>query len=78
MALKCFFYVVVQSEHQAKFVTALDNISKTALWEKDKKPLPLSQQYAEDLMYCLRINGYRTFIIKSSEDLQTQIFIKEN
>lgn len=74
---KYFYYVVVQSEGQAKFVTKINNATKTALWEKDGKPLAIAKSYAEDLAFCLNLNGYPTFILQSYYEIENQIFFKE-
>ena len=49
MKQKHFYYIIVQSEGQAKFVTKIDNSTKTARWEANGKPLALSKYYAEEL-----------------------------
>lgn len=78
MKNKYFYYVVVQSEQQAKFITQINNKDKTCFWEKDKKPLAISKSYAEDLAYCLNINGYPTFILTSYYEIENQIFLRED
>lgn len=74
---KFYYYVVVQSEGQAKFVTKINNANKTALWEKDGKPLAIAKSYAEDLAYCLNLNFYPAFVLQSYYELESQIFYKE-
>ena len=77
MKQKYFYYVVVQSEEQAKFVTQINNENKTALWEKDGKPLSIAKSYAEDLAYCLNLNFYPAFSLQSYYEIKNQIFYKE-
>ena len=77
MALKYFYYVLVLSEGQAKFVTKIDDATKTAHWESKGKPLAFSKTYAENLATCLTLNFYPAFTLKSVHELQMQIFIKE-
>ena len=74
---KFYYYVVVQSEGQAKFVTKINNATKTALWDKDEKPLSIAKSYAEDLAYCLNLNFYPSFVLQSYYEIESQIFFKE-
>lgn len=77
MKQKYFYYVVVQSEEQAKFVTQINSENKTALWKKDGKPLAIAKSYAEDLAYCLNLNFYPAFVLQSYYEIESQIFYKE-
>ena len=77
MKQKHFYYIIVQSEGQAKFVTALDNSTKTARWETTAKPLALSKYYAEDIAFCLNLNYYPAFVLQSLYEIPEQIFYKE-
>ena len=75
MALKYLYYVVVRTEDGAKFVTKVDNATKTAYWDSKEKPLPFNKSYADDLALCLSINFYPAFTLKSYHELKAQIFI---
>ena len=77
MALKYFYYVLVLSEGQAKFVTKTDYAAKTAYWDSKEKPLAFTKTQADDLALCLSINFYPAFTLKSYHELKSQIFIKE-
>ena len=77
MALKYFYYVLVLSDSQAKFVTKTDYATKTAYWDSKEKPLAFSKAQADDLALCLSINLYPAFTLKSYHELKSQIFIKE-
>ena len=77
MALKYFYYVLVLSDGQAKFVTKTDYATKTAYWDSKEKPLAFTKTQADDLALCLSINFYPAFTLKSYHELKTQIFIKE-
>ena len=77
MALKYFYYVIVLSEGQAKFVTKTDYATKTAYWDSQEKPLAFTKTQADDLALCLSINFYPAFTLKSYHELKSQIFIKE-
>ncbi len=75
MALKYLYYVVVATEDGAKFVTKVDNATKTAYWDSKEKPLSFNKSYADDLALCLSINLYPAFTLKSYHELKAQIFI---
>jgi hypothetical protein len=77
MALKYFYYVLVLSDGQAKFVTKTDYATKTAYWDSKEKPLAFTKTQADDLALCLSINFYPAFTLKSYHELKSQIFIKE-
>ena len=77
MALKYFYYVLVLSDGQAKFVTKTDYATKTAYWASKEKPLAFSKTQADDLALCLTLNFYPAFTLKSYHELKSQIFIKE-
>ena len=77
MALKYFYYVLVLSDGQAKFVTKTVFSTKTAYWDSKEKPLAFTKTQADDLALCLSINFYPAFTLKSYHELKSQIFIKE-
>ena len=78
MALKYLYYVLVLSDGQAKFVTKVDNATKTAYWDSNEKPLAFTKTQADDLALCLSINFYPAFTLKSYHELKTQIFIPKD
>ena len=75
MALKYLYYVVVATEDGAKFVTKVDNATKTAYWDSKEKPLAFTKTQADDLALCLSSNFYPAFTLKSYHELKGQIFI---
>ena len=77
MALKYFYYILVLSDGQAKFVTKTDYATKTAYWDSKEKPLAFTKTQADDLALCLTLNFYPAFTLKSYHELKSQIFIKE-
>ncbi len=77
MALKYLYYVLVATNEGGKFVTKVDNTTKTAYWDSKGTPLAFSKSYADDLALCLSINFYPAFTLKSYHELKSQIFIKE-
>lgn len=77
MALKYLYYVLVVTNEGGKFVTKVDNATKTAYWDSKEKPLAFTKTQADDLALCLSINFYPAFTLKSYHELKSQIFIKE-
>ena len=77
MALKYLYYVVVATEDGAKFVTKVDNATKTAYWNSKEKPIFFNKSYADDLALCLTLNCYPAFTLKSYHELKSQIFISK-
>ena len=77
MALKYLYYVVVKTEDGAKFVTKVDNATKTAYWDSNEKPMPFTKSYADDLALCLTLNFHLAFTVKSYHELKGQIFLKK-
>ena len=77
MALKYLYYVVVATADGAKFVTKVDNATKTAYWYSKEKPMSFNKSYADDLSLCLTLNFHLAFTLKSYYELKSQIFIKE-
>ena len=75
MALKYLYYVLVLSDGQAKFVTKVDNATKTAYWDSNEKPMAFTKTYADNLALCLSINFYPAFTLKSYHELKGQIFL---
>ena len=61
MALKYLYYVVVATEDGAKFVTKVDNATKTAYWDSNEKPMSFNKSYADDLALCLTLNFHLAF-----------------
>ena len=77
MALKYLYYVVVATEDGAKFVTKVDNTTKTAYWDSNEKPMSFNKSYADDLALCLTLNFHLAFTLKSYHELKEQIFLKK-
>jgi hypothetical protein len=75
--MKHYFYVVVESNNQAIFVTSTDNANKYAVWNRYEKPMKFSKSHAEDLAYCLNLNFYPTFVLESFYEIENQIFYKK-
>lgn len=77
MALKYLYYVLVVTEDGGKFVTKVDNATKTAYWDSKGKPLAFNKSYADDLALCLTLNFHLAFTLKSYHELKGQIFLKK-
>jgi len=76
MKQKYFYYIIIQSEGQAKFVTSIDHSTKTARWQTGEKPLALSKYHAEDIAFRLNLNYYPAFVLQSLYEITEQIFYK--
>lgn len=73
MAQKNFYYIgVMDSEKGMKFVTGFDEQSKMALWNKDKKPLALTQQTAKDYAEALAANLVPATVVRTFWELDNQ------
>ena len=77
MALKYLYYVIVKTEDGAKFVTKVNNATKTAYWDSNEKPTSFKKSYAEDLALCLTLNFHLAFVLKSYHELKGQVFLKK-
>ena len=76
MKQKYYYYVVVCNDNKAKFITSLDNKTKYAHWNTKEPPMAFSRGFAEDIAYCLNLNMYPAFVLKSYYEIEEQIFIK--
>ena len=74
---KKYNYILVQSGGVAKFVTSIEPENKVCRWEKDKKPLALSKEYAEQITLGLNLNFTPAFVITSFFKIEEQLFVKE-
>lgn len=75
--MKKYYYVVVHTDNQLKFVTDIDYETKTCRWSKDGVPLKLTKTRAEDIAFGLFVNFFAAFIIESFSDISTQVFLKD-
>ena len=65
MNMKRYYYIAVNvGENGCLFLTERDNTTKTAYWNKNKKPLVLSKSVAEDTSWALNANGFDTFVVE--------------
>ena len=73
MAQKNFYYIgVMDSEEGMKFVTSFDKQSKMAIWDKNKKPLALTQQTAKDYAEALAFNLVPATVVRTFWELDNQ------
>lgn len=56
-------YVGLMLDCSVRYVTQVDWMDKSALWESDKPALALPYSHAKDLLYGLRSNGFKAVII---------------
>lgn len=69
---KNFWYVIVMTNEGAKFVTKIDYSDKSAYWNKEEKPLELSQSTAKDLAMGLSANMHLAFAVCSFYEIDNQ------
>lgn len=73
MAQNNFYYIgVMDNEVGMKFVTSIDKQSKMALWDKDKKPLAMTQQTAKDYAEALAANLVPATVVRTFWELDNQ------
>ena len=70
---KYFNYVLVLTDHGAKFVTG-EGEHHTAYWDANKPPMSFPAYYAEDMAMGLRCNGYLAFCTRLPHELDTQLY----
>lgn len=67
--IKCKYYVaILHSDNSLKYVTKLDNATKTFYCEKGKPALPMSEVRATDVMNGMLANLCLAVIVKVSAD----------
>ena len=67
-----FWYVLVLTDSGARFVTAVEHVTKYAHWDKLGKPLELGMSMSKDLAMGLMCNGYIAFPICNFFELTEQ------
>lgn len=73
MAQKNFYYIgVMDSEVGMKFVTSIHKQSKMAIWDKNKKPLAMTQQTAKDYAEALNFNLIPATVVRTFWELDNQ------
>ena len=54
---------IIEPDNGVSYVTSMDGVTKTAMWEAGQAALPMTKSRAEDLYFGLRCNGYKSVII---------------
>ena len=54
---------IIEPDNSVSYVTSMDDVTKTAMWEAGKAALRMTKIRAEDLYFGLRCNGYKAVII---------------
>ena len=72
MANKNYYYVLVFTNNGPVYVTGLDNLTKTAFWNKEEKPLELGMYKSEDLVFGLNCNFTNAIVVKSKFKIESQ------
>ena len=71
MAKKNYWYVIVMTDYGAVFVTGIPE-RNTAEWDKLKKPMEFSMEYAQQTALGLCANGYLAYSVCQSFKLDNQ------
>lgn len=72
---KNFWYIIVLANDGARFITSLDYSTKYARWEKNEKPLEMSESTSKDIALGLALNGYTAFPVCSLYELDRQPYL---
>ena len=56
-------YVAIEYKNNLRYVTKVDNATKSALWQAGKAALPMNKTNAENLYFGLRCNGFKAVIV---------------
>lgn len=73
MAQKSYYYVgIINREEGLKFVTKANYQDRTAEWNRNEKPLAMSQSAANDILQGLIANWTAACVIKTSFELDDQ------
>lgn len=69
---KHFYYVAVDTGEGLRLVTNVDYSGKTARWAKDAKPISMSKDACEDLVFGLCMNLTPAFLLTSFFEIEAQ------
>lgn len=70
--LKWNYYVIIRMhDNTMRAVTEVDNLTKTASWEKGKDGIQFTQTRARDLRWRLCVNGYSAHVLSTLYDTIT-------
>lgn len=71
---KNYWYVVVMTDNGPVFVTGVNNMERTAYWNKDQKPLELGKEYAQSLATGLMLNFHFALPVCNTFELTEQCY----
>lgn len=77
MAKKYYYYIGIGNTNGMRFVTSIDNPTRTAVWDESKKPKALPKSVAVSVAEALAMNGYNAVVIQAFYELENHFFIKE-
>lgn len=77
MAKKYYYYIGIGNPNGMRFVTSIDNTTKTAVWDVNKKPKALPKSVAVSVSEALLTNGYNSVVIQTFYELENHFFVKE-
>lgn len=68
-----YWYVLVLTNYGPVFVTRIPTRT-TAEWHKEEKPMELSEKYAKEVAWGLRLNEYLAYAVCNTYELGGQPF----
>lgn len=71
---KNYWYVLVFAEDGPKFVTKIDNASKTAYWNTEETPLPMTRDEATWMSRAFAVNGILAVAVSSFYELSSHMY----
>lgn len=69
MAKKSYYYVLVFTDNGPVYVTAVNNFERVSYWNKEEKPMSMSQSFAEDIAMGLNLNYHSCVVVKSPHEI---------
>lgn len=69
---KNYYYVLVFTNAGAVYVTGRNNSENVAYWNKEEKPLEMSRNVAEDLVFGLQCNCTNAVMVCNPRPIEAQ------
>lgn len=61
---------ILYTQNQVRYVTSIDNETKSAIWAHGKEPKEFTKVRAEDLVFCLACNGIPGVVMRVPEYIE--------
>ena len=63
------FIAIFDGDNKIKYVTSIDNKTRTARWDDFKPAVKLPQSVADDICFALNVNGHRSVVIRATANM---------